>query len=209
MQQLKVLWYYLVSTTIFLSYLNSCIQCNNIYFILIECTLHSRFQRVQVIFRCSTYFYSKCMKILVASAGYYVMWFVLFSHFVFVFVVMFVLGIVFWVSSVFGYDVENFYLCFPVLVLFWCCCVVLDRVACLASFNFVVLFLCDGMSVHQFCCITYFALISSSFVIGMLFACWPSPYNYIRGSQTSKSWTWHIHCHWHGNSNWLSDHASC
>jgi hypothetical protein len=42
------------------------------------------------------------MKILVVSAGFYVMSFVLSVHFVFVYVVMFILGIVFWVSSISG-----------------------------------------------------------------------------------------------------------
>jgi hypothetical protein len=76
------------------------------------------------------------MKVLVVSTGFYVMLCVLALHFVFVSVVMFILGIVFWMSFISGLGflvLWNFCLQFPVLVLFWCCCMVLDCVACLVS----------------------------------------------------------------------------
>ena len=70
------------------------------------------------------------------SAGFYVMLCVLSLHFVFFYVVMLILAIVFWVSSIsdLGFLVLwYFYLQFPVIVLFWCSYVVLDCVACLVS----------------------------------------------------------------------------
>jgi hypothetical protein len=53
------------------------------------------------------------MKILVVSSGFSAMLCALSQHFVFVCVVIFTLGIVFWASSIFGFDflvLWNFYL---------------------------------------------------------------------------------------------------
>jgi len=73
--QLKILGYYLLTTTIFLLYFNTCIKYNNVYSILIDCALH-RFQSLGSALG-SAFLFTECAAVIDELC--YVLWMSYFS----------------------------------------------------------------------------------------------------------------------------------